>query len=195
MRMFGPWMHGPDLRSRAAVDEAELLWRIRVRVSDTPGQLKELTEHLARREVNILAVHVHRLEADVLDELVVSAPAALTTDELTRAAADAGGYGVRVWHATALTLIDGQTKALTLAARVAADPGELPLAVAELLGAHYVNHTESASPEDATVLELTSPTSRTLRFHRPDEPFTPAEIARAHRLHDLAFAVRTAREF
>ncbi|WP_040822078.1 amino acid-binding protein [Nocardia jiangxiensis] len=195
MRLFGSWMHGPDLRRRAAVDDAGLLWRIRVRVSDTPGQLQELTKHLARRQVNILAVHVHRLDADVLDELVVSARAARTIDELTTAAADAGGYGIRVWQATALTLVDGQTKALTMAARVAADPGELPLAVAELLGAHYVNHTAATDPGDGTVLELASPTGRTLRFHRPDEPFTPAEIARAHRLHDLARTTTATREF
>ncbi len=59
-----------------------------------------------------------------------------------------------VWPTSALALVDGQTKALTLAAQVTANPG--------------------------------SPWSGLIVVSRPDEPFTPAESARAHRLAEVA---------
>ncbi len=133
MRLLGRWLHGPQLRVRDAVGRAPALWRIRVRLDDRPGRLEALTARLADHAVNIRAVHVHRLESGVLDELVVSAPDGLTAQALTGAVRQAGGAGVRVWPASPLTLVDGQTKALGIAARVAADPDELPLALAELL--------------------------------------------------------------
>ncbi|MFF0453819.1 amino acid-binding protein [Nocardia africana] len=187
MRLLAPWMHAPALRSRDRLHGAELLWRIRVRLHDTPGQLESLTAHLARRQANILTVHVHHLETGVLDELVVATPPDVSTHDLTETLHRAGGHVFGVWPATALALIDGQTKALSLAARVTADPDELPLAVAELLDARYLNPaTGSTVPPGPTVLELTAPSGEPLRFLRDQEPFTPAEIARAHRLHELA---------
>jgi hypothetical protein len=89
---------------------------------------------------------------------------------------------------------DGQTKALALALRVAEDPGELQLAVAELLDAEpVVNPTgdctgsSGAAPAcDGTLLKIPSPWHGPLGFSRPRAPFTPAESARAHRLAELA---------
>jgi hypothetical protein len=54
---------------------------------------------------------------------------------------------VAAWTSTcgrqpALALVDGQTKALTLAARVALASEDLPAAVAEMLGAHVVTDLE-----------------------------------------------------
>jgi hypothetical protein len=140
---------------------------------------------------NILTVHVHHLESRVLDELVISTPAEVTAGELTAAATGANGSRVGVWPSSSLALIDGQTKALALAARATADPSELPLAVAELLGARYLPDpapTESAADEasDPTVLHISAESGQVLRFVRADEPFTPAEIARANRINDLA---------
>ncbi|MFI5783076.1 amino acid-binding protein [Nocardia sp. NPDC051570] len=189
MRLLARWMHGPDLRHRDRLDQAAELWRIRVRIRDTPGQLQSLAKHLAYIRVNILTVHVHHLGYDVLNELVVATPAGTTARTLTDAVTRARGSTVGVWPATAVTLIDGQTKALTLAARVVSDSSELPLAIAELLGAHYILSPSAPDPapdDSGTLLELTQPAGAPLRFHRSGEPFTPAEIARAHRLSDLA---------
>lgn len=191
-RMLGAWLHAPELRSRDDVDRAPALWRIRVRVDDRPGQLEALTGHLARRGANILNVHVHQLESGVLDELVVSAPAGVTPDGLSSAIVHGGGSSVRIWPASAFALIDGQTKALGIAARVAADPDELPLAIAELLGARYLTPGAYAHRDltfDGTTLVVPWQADRPLIFTRPDEPFTPAENARAHRLTDLARSI------
>lgn len=186
-RLLARWMHGPALRDRERFVHADTLWRIRIRLRDAPGQLEALTTHLARHRVNILTVHVHQVEDGALDELVVAAPAGLSAQDLSRTLLRTGGSGIRVWPATAMALIDGQTKALGLAARVVADPGELPLAVAELLGAHILAPGSAAEAvAGASVLELTASTGESLRFYRRDEPFTPAEAARAQRLSDLS---------
>ncbi|WP_157535302.1 amino acid-binding protein [Nocardia inohanensis] len=183
MRYFARWLHAPELRHRHRLDSAEQLWRIRVRVDNKPGRLELLAKHLADKRANILTVHVHHLEDGALDELVVSTPSDITPQRLANAVTRAGGTPVGIWPASALTLVDGQTKALGLAARIALDPGELPLVIAELLGAQYV---PAADPESApgTVLEITA--AEPMTFIRSGEPFTPAEIARAHRLTDLA---------
>ncbi|MFI6871585.1 amino acid-binding protein [Nocardia sp. NPDC050406] len=185
MRMLGAWLHGPELRHRAHVHSADQLWRIRVRIDDRPGRLEMLAKQLAHRRANILTVHVHHLENGVLDELVVATPAEITSHILESAITRAGGAVVGIWPAAALTLVDGQTRALSLAGRLAADPEELPLVIAELLGAHYVPSAESADAS-GVVLEIDAPP---MTFVRAGEPFTPAEIARAHRLTDLALAV------
>ncbi|MEU0543935.1 amino acid-binding protein [Nocardia sp. NPDC005978] len=191
MRYLARWLHGPELRHRHHLDSAELLWRIRVRLDNTPGRLELLTKHLAARHANILTVHVHHLEDGVLDELVVSTPADVDPPRLAGAISRSGGATVGIWPASALTLVDGQTRALGLAARIAHDPGELPLAIAELLGAQYLPPTSPAGETQrgtaGTVLEITPEDDGVaMTFVRAEDPFTPAEIARAHRLTDLA---------
>ncbi|WP_369637966.1 amino acid-binding protein [Nocardia sp. JMUB6875] len=187
MRYLGRWLHGPELHHRNRLDSAERLWRIRVRLDNKPGRLELLAKHLADRRANILAVHVHHLENGVLDELVVSTPVEVTPPRLTHAISRAGGVAVGIWPASALTLVDGQTRALGLAARVAADPDELPLVIAELLGAQYVPDPDPDRTPGGTLLEIDPPGGpAALTFLRTGEPFTPAEIARAHRLADLA---------
>lgn len=189
MRMFGAWLHGPELRHRHHVHSADQLWRIRVRIDDRPGRLEMLARALAERRANILTVHVHHLENGVLDELVVATPADVTTRTLKSAVARAGGAVIGIWPAAALTLVDGQTRALTLAGRLAADPGELPLVIAELLGAQYVPSSGRPDSETGGVLEIDIYPDLPMTFVRAGEPFTPAEIARAHRLTDLALLV------
>jgi hypothetical protein len=93
-----------------------------------------------------------------------------------------------VWPTTALAMADGQTKALSLAARIADAPDELPLAVAELLRARILTPSEAVlEKHDAgTLLKVPTAWHGPLTFVRPGEPFTPAESARAHRLAELA---------
>ena len=134
-RMLRTWLHAPALRHRSRLGAAPALWRARTVLKDRPGSLQKLTQSLARLDTNILSIHVHPVHGGVLDEFVLSAPGDLREAELLKALRDGGGGDPHVWPTTALAMADGQTGALSLAARIAANPEELPLAVAELLRA------------------------------------------------------------
>ncbi|MBC2641832.1 MULTISPECIES: amino acid-binding protein [unclassified Rhodococcus (in: high G+C Gram-positive bacteria)] len=191
MRLLGGWLHGPPRGEHGHLATGQTLWRIRVRVSDRPGQLESLARNLAELDANILTVHVHHLDGGSLDELIVGACRDTSPDALSKAVRAGGGHDVGIWPASALALIDGQTKALTLATRVAADPSELPLSIAELLGAQYVDSRVSDPPPAAARVEIPTGEGEALVFVRSaDEPFTPAENARARRLGELAQKIR-----
>jgi len=189
-RILRGWLHAPALRHRRKLAAAPALWRARTVLRDEPGSLQKISQALARRGANILSIHVHPVPGGVLDELVLSAPDHLGERGLMEALHDGGGAGSHVWPTTALALADGQTRALSLAARIAAAPEEMPLAVAELLQARIVTPAEDAvtAPADDGGTRLRVPTAwhGPITFSRPGEPFTPAESARAHRLAELA---------
>jgi hypothetical protein len=189
-RMFRRWIHAPALRHHRRIGEAPALWRARARLRDEPGALGRVTRQLARLDVNVLTIRVHVGEMEVLDELVLSAPSDVSDDDLVDALRAGGGRSAHVWPTTALALADGQTKALSLAARLAVDPEELPLVVAELLGAAIVPRAATTLLQDGwnegTLLKIPSPGRGPLLFSRPEEPFTLAESARAARLAELA---------
>jgi len=194
MRLLRRWLHAPGhlLRDHTheTISRAPSLWRIRVTLDDQAGELERLTRRLAELEANILDLQVHPVHDGVRDELVVSTPDVVAADDLLAAVRAAGGREAHVWPTTALALVDGQTDALNLSARVVADPAELPHAVAELLGARIVTDrlavTEGPLSADGTMLKIPSPWSGLILFTRPSEPFTPAESARAHRLAQIA---------
>jgi hypothetical protein len=192
-RMLRRWLHAPALRHRRRLVAAPALWRARTVLKDRPGSLQKITQALARLDTNILSIHVHPVAGGVLDEFVLSAPAGLRESQLLRALRDGGGTEPHVWPTTALAMADGQTGALSLAARIAANIDELPLAVAELLRARI--GAEPADPaaeartgqaRDGTLLRIPTAWHGPITFSRPGEPFTPAESARAHRLAELA---------
>ncbi|XAS64049.1 amino acid-binding protein [Pseudarthrobacter sp. So.54] len=196
-RMLRSWLHAPALRHRSRLGAAPALWRARTIVKDRPGSLQKLTQSLAGLDTNILSIHVHPVDGGVLDEFVLSAPGELGEAELVEALRDGGGNDPHVWPTTALAMADGQTGALSLAARIAANPEELPFAVAELLRARIESRPETGTAAPAaTAARATAPAGTVLRiptawhgpitFVRPGEPFTPAESARAHRLAELA---------
>ena len=107
-------------------------------LQDQPGSLQKITRALARLDTNILSIHVHPVAGGVLDEFVLSAPGNLSeASSWTRCGRRRSRS--HVWPTTALAMADGQTEALSLAARIAASPEELPLAVAELLRARIVS--------------------------------------------------------
>ncbi|VXA97143.1 conserved hypothetical protein [Arthrobacter sp. 9AX] len=186
-RILRGWLHAPALRHRRKLAAAPALWRARTVLLDEPGSLQRLTRALARTGTNILSIHVHPVAAGVLDEFVLSAPGHLGERELLAALHDGGGTRPHVWPTTALAMADGQTKALSLAARIADAPEELPLAVAELLQARILTPAGAAKQYDAgTLLKIPTAWHGPITFVRPGEPFTPAESARAHRLAELA---------
>ncbi|QNE23350.1 amino acid-binding protein [Kribbella qitaiheensis] len=202
MRLLRRWLHAPGNHLRRQthdeLTQAPSLWRIRVTLDDRSGELERLTHRLADLDANILGLHVHPVDSGVRDELVVSTPDSVGADELLAAIGSAGGREVHVWPTTALALVDGQTEALNLAARVVADPAELSHAVAELLGARLVTDqlavAQGMLPQDGTMLKIPSPWSGLFVFIRPGEPFTPAESARAHRLAQVAELARNLEE-
>jgi hypothetical protein len=173
---------------------AESLWRIRVSHEDQPGSLAAITPELAALRATILDRQVHPLTEGARDEIVVGAAEHIREEDLLGAIERGGGVDVDLWPTTALALVDGQTKALTLATRVALTPEELPLAVAEMLGAQVVTDPQiiqgcsSRGADDGSTLQVPSPWSGLFVFARPDEPFTPAESARANRLAQIAEA-------
>lgn len=192
MRLLRRWLHAPALKQRGRLSAAPALWRLRTVISDEPGALQAVTAELSRLGANILDLHVHPVPDGAVDELVVATTETVSSEDLLAAVSAGGGVDTRVWPTTALALADSQTKALSLSVRVAADPSELPLAVAELLRADIVTdrltapHPGRSVPGDGTVMKIPSPWHGAFMFSRPGEPFTPAESARAHRLAELA---------
>lgn len=192
MHLLTAWLHGPALRHQRGLHAAEVLWRVRVTLDDQPGALERLTRELTAMDLSIMSLHVHPLEDGVLDELVVGSDRHIGQDALTTAVRRGGARTVRVWPTTALSLVDGQTRALDLAAQVAERPHSLPDAVADLLGAQVITDTLTAvhsplgEPSQATVLRIPTPWSGLFAFTRPDSAFTPAERARAARLAQIA---------
>jgi hypothetical protein len=187
-RMLRGWLHAPALRHRRKLGTAPALWRARTVLRDEPGSLQKVTQALARTGTNILSIHVHPVADGVLDEFVLSAPGHLGERGLLDALHDGGGTRSHVWPTTALAMADGQTRALSIAARIADAPDELPLAVAELLRARILTPAAAALEKDDAGTRLKIPTAwhGPIVFARHGEPFTPAESARAHRLAELA---------
>jgi hypothetical protein len=201
MRLLTRWSHAPAVQARERLHVAKSLWRIRVTLDDEPGSLEAITHELTALRATILDLKIHPLVEGARDDIVVAAAEPVREDDLLRAIERAGGVDVHLWRTTALVLIDGPTKALTLAARVAANPGELPLAVADMLDAQVVTDlrlTQGRSERetgDGTTLRISSPWTGQFVFSRTDEPFTPAESARANALAQIAEAALITQTF
>lgn len=187
-RILRGWLHAPALRHRRRLAAAPALWRARTMLRDEPGSLQRVTAALAGLDGNILSIHVHPVPGGVLDEFVLSAPGDIGERQLVAALQEAGGTSSQAWPTTSLAMADGQTRALSLAARIAGAPEELPLAVAELLRARILSPAEErqGTPDAGTRLKIPTAWHGPITFVRPGEPFTPAESARAHRLAELA---------
>jgi hypothetical protein len=193
-RLLRRWLYAAALRHRRRYDAAPALWRARTVVDDRPGSLERITHALSCLDVNILSIQVHPVVGGALDEFVLSTPAGITEQDLLAALEAGSGRRPRVWTTTALALADPQTRALGLAAKVAADPDALPHATASLLSAVVLDDAAGRNPallpQDGTVLKIPTAWGVPLLLSRPDEPFTPAESARAHRLAELAETVQ-----
>jgi hypothetical protein len=190
------WLHAPALRHRRRLHASATLWRVRTKADDDPAAQGKLARSLAGGNADILGLQLHPVPGAVLTELVISAPENVSQSDLLASAEAGGGRSVRAWPTTALALADGQTKALSLALRVAGNPDELQLAVADLLGAELGADPLSTGtrPKEVSLLKVPSPRLGPLFFARPQAPFTPAESARAHRLAELAEMTELSRD-
>ena len=198
MRLLATWLNAPHERHGRRIDASLALWRTRVTVDDEPGSLERVTHALAELDANILDLKVHPLQGEALNEIVVATDFDLHPSTLADGLDAAGGRDIEIEATSPLALVDVETRALDLAGRVAANPAELPQAVATLLDALLVTdrsrlttHVSPAIGADVTTLRIPSPWTAPLLFDRPGRPFTPAESARAHRLAmiaEMAFA-------
>jgi hypothetical protein len=89
--------------------------------------------------------------------------------------------------------LNSGTDPVALAHRVAADPAELPRALAQLLEADFVSdrirldaHVRLSAGASSTTLRIPTPWTAPVLLSRPGRPFSPAECVRAHRLADIA---------
>jgi methylglyoxal synthase/RimJ/RimL family protein N-acetyltransferase len=184
------------------------LWNIRATLDDVPGRLAILAASLARRAINILAVQVYLTPDGPVDELLVAASPLLTVADLAAAVVDGGARAPRVTPADAHALVDGPTRALSLAARLLRNPDDLPAVLTSLFPgaevtwrpeppAGLVNDatdlarggdvTKPGSPVPAAAqLWLNDPSGGGYLLSRPAAPFTPAERARAYAMVDIA---------
>ncbi|MEU9237833.1 GNAT family N-acetyltransferase [Streptomyces subrutilus] len=191
----------PRADSPGATAAASALWRMRTTVRDEPGSLAALCTALARSGVDILTLQTHPLpEGGTVDEFLLRAPQQLSSSELTRAIARAGGRSTWIERADAHDLVDTPTRVLGLATRTALDAAELPLALRQLLGRCTIHSipatTLSGRPNagadapvegvlEATVMRLRDPSGGAITVERPYLPFTPTEFARARALVEL----------
>ncbi|MEU7554677.1 GNAT family N-acetyltransferase [Streptomyces sp. NPDC044571] len=177
------------------------LWRMRTTVRDEPGSLAALCTALAGGGVDILTLQTHPLpEGGTVDEFLLRSPQQLTSADLGRAVAGAGGRSTWIERADAHDLVDTPTRVLGLATRTALDAAELPLALRQLLGRCTIQSipatTLSGRPNagadapvegvlEATVMRLRDPSGGAITVERPYLPFTPTEFARARALVEL----------
>jgi len=124
-----------DEGSFEPVRGAVKLWNIRATVDDVPGRLAILAASLARRAINILSVQVHLTSDGPVDELLVAASPVLSEGDLTSAVVGGGGRAPRVTPADAHALVDGPTRALSLATRLLRTPDDLASVLSSLLPA------------------------------------------------------------
>ncbi|MBW8483228.1 GNAT family N-acetyltransferase [Actinomadura parmotrematis] len=161
------------------------LLRVRTEIEDRPGRLAVLTAALARRGANILGLSVQVGTDGVVDEFVVDVPpGGASAAELAACLEAAGGVRTVAVPARPRELVDDTTRALSLVARLRAEPAALPGALAELLradGAAWTTIGDGDGDGDGT---LTVPVGhrRAIRLHRPGLPFTATEAARADAL-------------
>ncbi|MER8114632.1 GNAT family N-acetyltransferase [Streptomyces sp. NPDC094031] len=177
------------------VSGTSTLWRMRTTVRDAPGSLAALCTALAGHRVDILSLQTHPLADGTVDEFLLRAPGALSSAELTRAVAAAGGTSTYIERADAHDLVDAPTRVLGLATRTALDAAELPLALRQLLGRCTIrslpgrDRDRESVPADGvleeTVMRLRAPEGGVLSVERPYLPFTPTEFARARALVEL----------
>ncbi|MBB1243895.1 GNAT family N-acetyltransferase [Streptomyces durbertensis] len=202
----------PDTGARPADEEAgpaeasrgeTAPWRMRTTVRDRPGSLASLCGALAALDVDILALQVHPLGDDTVDEFLLRVPGRLAPRELTAGVAAAGGRDVWLERADAHDLVDTPARVLGLATRTALDASELPLALRELLGRCAIRSIPAVSPTgprrqgvpadevpaegvlEETLIRLPDPTGGVIVIERPHLPFTPTEFARARALVEL----------
>jgi hypothetical protein len=157
------------------------LLRLHTTLLDRPGSLAALSGQLARLDVNILAIQVHPDADSAVDDLLVAAPRAVTSQQVIAAVEAGGGTRTRAGHADAHDLVDPATRALSLTARVLREPSMLHPVLLSLLSADAIA-VESGRFDPTTTAQLCDADGQPLYVSRPGLAFTPTELSRAQAL-------------
>lgn len=112
-----------------------MFYRVRTRLSDTPGALATLAKHCGDAGVNILALQIYPELGAVTDDLVVETPDAWTAAAVIELVSGAGGDEVSVVPCATHDLVDQPTAWLRAAMAVLDDPARMPAELTALLGA------------------------------------------------------------
>lgn len=179
-------------------------WRVRVRLADHPGELAAVATRLSQRGCNLLGVTVLPVADDpadpagnVVDELVLRAPAALRPGELVTLIEVPGTRCVGIVAASVGDLVDAQTAVLRTATGILSGAGSPREALRQVLSADSVEIVQPdagvAMGEPGSVrLEadghratITMSAGGQLLAARQWAPFTDGELARVPALLEL----------
>jgi diacylglycerol O-acyltransferase len=198
----------PDVHA-ARMDWDELhqageTWRVRVRLADHPGQLAILATRLSERGCNLLGVAVLPVAGDpsdpaanVVDELVLRAPATLRCGELIAMVEIPGARCVGIAPASVGGLVDDQTAVLRSLSAILAGTGSPADALRQVLCADSVDTlavdatTLGGEPGSVRVdpnghrLTITWHAGEKLVALREWAPFTDGELARVPALLEV----------
>ncbi|MDT4974930.1 MAG: diacylglycerol O-acyltransferase / wax synthase, partial [Pseudonocardiales bacterium] len=179
------------------LQETGKTWRVRVQLADHPGQLATLATRLSEHSCNLLGVSVLPVAGDpsdaagnVVDELVLRAPATLRSGELTALVEVPGARCVGIAPASVGDLVDTHTAVLRTAAGILSGVGTACDALGQVLGADSVAllerdaGTESGEPGTIRLdsrghrATITMRTGEQVVAVREWAPFTDGELAR-----------------
>jgi GNAT superfamily N-acetyltransferase len=112
-----------------------MFYRVRTRLTDTPGALALLAQQCGDAGVNILALQIYPELGAVTDDLVVETPDSWTAAAVVELVSGAGGDEVSVVPCATHDLVDQPTAWLRAAKTVLESPDSLPAELTALLGA------------------------------------------------------------
>jgi GNAT superfamily N-acetyltransferase len=112
-----------------------MFYRVRTRLTDTPGALALLAQQCGDAGVNILALQIYPELGSVTDDLVVETPDSWTAAAVVELVSGAGGDEVSVVPCATHDLVDQPTAWLKAAKAVTDEPDSLPAELTALLGA------------------------------------------------------------
>lgn len=130
-----------------------MFYRVRTRLTDTPGALALLAKHCGDAGVNILALQIYPELGAVTDDLVVETPDAWTAAAVVELVSGAGGDEVSVVPCATHDLVDQPTAWLRAAKAVLESPDSLPAELTALLGAR-VSWSATEQVRAAALTEL-----------------------------------------
>lgn len=112
-----------------------MFYRVRTRLTDTPGALALLAQRCGDAGVNILGLQIYPELGAVTDDLVVETPDSWTASAVVELVSGAGGDEVSVVPCATHDLVDQPTAWLRAAMTVLESPDSLPAELTALLGA------------------------------------------------------------
>jgi GNAT superfamily N-acetyltransferase len=130
-----------------------MFYRVRTRLTDTPGALAMLAQHCGEAGVNILALQIYPELGAVTDDMVVETPEDWTAAAVVELVSGAGGDEVSVVPCATHDLVDQPTAWLRAAKTVLDTPDALPAELTALLGAR-VSWSATEQVRAAALTEL-----------------------------------------